>query len=132
MKITKVYPVQCGSVGWALDCKLKGRWFNSQSRYMPVLYIRALVGVPTRGSQLMFLSLSSPLPSPLSKSKQIKSFKKLLRCTEYIVEVRRIGFKITQTCLSFILDSAIYYLCDPVSYNIGIIINCFGLSWNPH
>ena len=57
----------CGSVGWVLSCKLKGRQFNSQSGHMP--------GLQTK-SQLMFLSLSFSLSSPRSKNKYIKSFKK--------------------------------------------------------
>ena len=34
----------CGSVGWALACKPKGHWFDSQSGHMPGLQARSPVG----------------------------------------------------------------------------------------
>ena len=56
----------CGSVGWVPACKPKGHWLDSQSGHRP--------GIPGAGhmrghSTLMFLSLSSSLPSRLSKNK---------------------------------------------------------------
>ena len=38
------HPGWCGSVDWALACKPKGRWFNSQSGHMPGLQARSPVG----------------------------------------------------------------------------------------
>ena len=63
----------CSSVNWALACKAKGCWFDSQLGYMPgfrARYPGAGGGVPgyTRDNHtLMFLSLSFSLPHPLSK-----------------------------------------------------------------
>ena len=65
----------CGSVGWALSCKAKGRWFDSQSGHMP-----GLLPSPPQGTlweatdrffthTSIFFSLSFSLPSPHSKYK---------------------------------------------------------------
>ena len=61
-----------GSVDWVLACELKGLWFNSQSGHMPGLQAGPQLGCV----RLMFLSLSSSLPSRLSENKWIKSLKK--------------------------------------------------------
>nr|KAF6300593.1 hypothetical protein mMyoMyo1_009066 [Myotis myotis] len=45
----------------------KGCWFDSWSGYMSRLQARSLVRVHAGSSQLMFLSLSLPFPSSLSK-----------------------------------------------------------------
>ena len=65
-------PGQCGSVGWVLSYRVKGRWFDSWSGHMPGLWVRCLVGARMRGDGLMFLSytvvsLSFSLPSLPSK-----------------------------------------------------------------
>ena len=62
-----VCPGQCGSIGWALSCKLKGSRFDSWSGHMPVSRVWSLVGVCARGNQLMFISSFSP-PSLLYKT----------------------------------------------------------------
>ena len=51
-------PGRCGLVSWASSRKAKGCWFHSRLGHMPGLCVHSLVGVPTKGSQLMFLSLS--------------------------------------------------------------------------
>ena len=60
----------CGSVGWALSCKLKGYWFNSQSGHMPGFEARSWLGACEReptdwwlSHTLMFLFLSFSLTS---------------------------------------------------------------------
>ena len=63
-------------------CEPKGRQINSQSGHMPGLWARSPVeGIWEATNQcishrLMFLSFSIPFPSPLFKSKKIKSFLK--------------------------------------------------------
>ena len=34
----------CGSVGWALSCRVKGRWLDSRSRHMPRLWVCPWLG----------------------------------------------------------------------------------------
>ena len=63
----KTHPGWRGSVGWALSHKAKGRWFHSQSGHRPGLQAQGLAGASARGNRSMFLSLSFPIPSPLSK-----------------------------------------------------------------
>ena len=74
-------PDWCGSVGWALSCKLKGRHFNSQSGHLPGLWARSPVGgLCARGNQLFLLHISESLPLclPLFPSLKInKIFKNL-------------------------------------------------------
>ena len=53
------HPGCCGSVDRVLACELKGRRFNSQLGYLPVLWARFPGVGHARGNQtLMFLSLS--------------------------------------------------------------------------
>ena len=74
-------PGWCGSVDWVLACEPKGYWFDSQSGHMPGLQARSPFGGMQEtinwciSCMLMFLSLSISLPSPLPKSREIKSFK---------------------------------------------------------
>ena len=84
---TKLYrmkthcPGWCGSVDLALDCKLKGCRFNSQSGHMLGWQSRSPVGGvqeatdPSISRTLMFLSFSFSLPSTPSKSEWLKSLK---------------------------------------------------------
>ena len=71
----KPCPGWCGSEGWALACKLKGRQFDSQSGHMSGLRARSLVGDILEAANqcisctLMFLSLPFSLPAPLFKNK---------------------------------------------------------------
>ena len=58
---------QCGSVGWTLSHKVKGRRFNSQSGHMPGFRVWSPVGA--KGSWELFLSLTFSFPSPLPKNK---------------------------------------------------------------
>ena len=68
----------CGSVDWALACKLKSHWYDSPSGYMPALWARSPVGgVWEATTQWCFPSPLSP-SLPLPKNKYIKSFKKEL------------------------------------------------------
>ena len=60
-KKKKLNPGWCGSVDCTPACEPKGWWFDSQSGHMPGLWVRS--------PELMFLSLSFSLPSPLSKNK---------------------------------------------------------------
>ena len=61
-------PGWCGSVDWAPACEPKCRWFGTQSGDMPGLQARFPGYRHMRGNHmLMFLSLSSSFPSPLSK-----------------------------------------------------------------
>ena len=48
----------------------KGHGFDSQSGYMPRLWVWSLVGAHMAGNQSKFLSLSLSLPSPISKVKE--------------------------------------------------------------
>ena len=67
LKLTLIHSDWCGSVGWTLSCKLKSDQFDSQSGYMPRLWVKSPVGWHLRGNHtLMFLSLSFSLPSSLS------------------------------------------------------------------
>ena len=72
MKILKIGPGQCASVGWMSSLKAKCRRFNFQSGHVPGLRVRSPVGACTEGNQSMFLShpdvsLPFSLPPPLSK-----------------------------------------------------------------
>ena len=49
-------PDWCGSAGWAMFCKVKGLWFDSQLGHLPSLWVQSLVRMCVRGNQLMFLS----------------------------------------------------------------------------
>ena len=81
LKRCHLNPDRRGSVGWASACKTKVRRFDSRSQHMPGLRIQSPVGPHMRGNwsmflshicfslTLMFLSLSSSLPSPLSKNR---------------------------------------------------------------
>ena len=50
-------PDQRSLDGWVLSCKAEGQLFNSWSGHMPRLRVWSPVRVPTRGNQLMFLTL---------------------------------------------------------------------------
>ena len=65
----KASPGWCGSVDQARACEPKGHQFNSQSGHMPGLWARSPVGDTQEATTLMLVSLSSFLPSPLSKNK---------------------------------------------------------------
>ena len=73
-----MYSDWCGSVGWALNHKLKVPWFDSQSGHMPGLWARYPVGGAQEATNwcfsgtLMFLSLSLFLPSLLTINKNLK------------------------------------------------------------
>ena len=58
-------PGWCGSVDWVPACEPKGHQFDSQSGHTPGLQARSPVGDTQEETiSLMFLSLSSSLPSP--------------------------------------------------------------------
>ena len=67
-------PDQCGSFGWALSLKEKGRQFDS-CLSMPGLQVRSRLGAHERQpvdvslSHWIFLSFIFSLPYPLSKNK---------------------------------------------------------------
>lgn len=60
-------PDPCGSTGQASSRRAEGLRFDSRSGRRPGWWVRSQVGGRTRGSQLMFFALSSPLPFLLSK-----------------------------------------------------------------
>ena len=70
-ELTVICPGWCGSVDWALACKPKGHWFNSQSGHMPGLQARSPVGgvreATTRGCFSPSLSPSLPLSLKINK-----------------------------------------------------------------
>ena len=68
-----------GSLGWVSSSKAQGLRFDSWSGHMPGLCARSsLVGGHVRDNWSTFLSLSSSLPSPISKNKWINYFKNKL------------------------------------------------------
>ena len=68
---SKGSPGWCGSVGYALFFRPKGRQFKSQSGHMPGLWVRSLVRVGTEGNQSTFFShISISLP-PFPSLKKI-------------------------------------------------------------
>ena len=52
----------CGSTDWVLSCEPKGRWFDSQSGYMPGLRVG-------ERQPHIDVSLHFSFPFPLSKNK---------------------------------------------------------------
>ena len=93
-----VEPGWCGSVDWVLACKLKGRWFDSQSGHMPGLWARS----PVRGvwgDALMFLSLSLS-PSLTLSLKVNKILYKNKEGASYTKSVQRRCFKAQPFVLS--------------------------------
>ena len=71
-------PGWCGSMDWALACKLKGCWFNSQSGHMPGLWARCPVGGTWEATTYWCFSFSPSLSASLPRCLQLnKTFKKL-------------------------------------------------------
>ena len=61
------YPGWCGWVDWVPACKLKGRWFESQSGHVPGLWARSPVG-SVREATVSLTHQCFYLPSHLSKN----------------------------------------------------------------
>ena len=56
-KRAEAHPGWCGSMGWALPCKLRGPQFDSWSGHMPGLQARSQVGLWACERQLIDVSL---------------------------------------------------------------------------
>ena len=93
----RFHPGWCSSVDWALTCKPKGPWFDSQSGHMPGLWARSPVRDACERQPHIAVSLPFSLPSPLSKNKILKKeksegFQEGKAGMEHIVEGGKMGY----------------------------------------